>query len=62
MLARAHGGPAPIAIQFPYSLTERSIEAEHLPAAREFGLGVVPWSPLDGGFLTGKYTREGAGA
>ena len=39
---------------------ERNIEREHLPAARECGLGVCPWSPLAGGFLAGKYEREAA--
>lgn len=57
-LAGVHGVPAPIALQLEYSLTERAIEHEHLPAAREFGLGVLPWSPLAGGFLAGKYRRE----
>lgn len=57
-LAQAHGAPAPIAVQLEYSLVERSIEREHLPAAHELGLGVVPWSPLGGGLLSGKYTRE----
>ena len=61
-LATAHGIPGPIALQLEYSLVERSIEREHLPAARECGLGVCPWSPLAGGFLAGKYEREGAGA
>ncbi len=41
-LAGAHGVPGPIALQLEYSLFERSIEREHLPAARECGLGVVP--------------------
>ena len=49
--------PGPIAIQVEYSLVARDVEAEHLPAAREAGLGVMPWSPLAGGFLTGKYKR-----
>lgn len=61
-LASAHGIPGPIALQLEYSLTERSIEREHLPAARECGLGVCPWSPLAGGFLAGKYERADEGA
>ena len=40
---------------------ERSIEREHVPAARECGLGIMPWSPLAGGFLAGKYNREAGG-
>lgn len=50
--------PSPIAIQVEYSLVARDIESEHIPAAREAGMGVMPWSPLAGGFLTGKYRRE----
>ena len=61
-LASAHAVPGPIALQLEYSLVERSIEREHLPAARECGLGVCPWSPLAAGFLAGKYQREGEGA
>ncbi|RMB61625.1 aldo/keto reductase [Tessaracoccus antarcticus] len=57
-LARAHGLPTPIALQLEYSLVARDIEREHVPAARELGMGVVPWSPLAGGFLTGKYRRD----
>ena len=49
--------PGPIAIQVEYSLVARDVEAEHIPAAREGGMGVMPWSPLAGGFLTGKYRR-----
>lgn len=50
--------PGPIAIQLEYSLVARDVEAEHFPAAREGGMGVMPWSPLAGGFLSGKYRRE----
>ena len=61
-LAAAHGVPGPIAMQLAYSLVERNIEREYVPLAREFGLGIAPWSPLAAGFLAGKYQREGAGA
>ena len=61
-LAAAHGVPGPVAMQVSYSLVERSVEREHLPAAREFGMGVTPWGPLGAGFLAGKYQREDAGA
>ena len=61
-LAAAHGVPGPIAMQLEYSLVERTVEREHVPAARDGGLGVCPWSPLAGGFLTGKYTRGGEDA
>jgi aryl-alcohol dehydrogenase-like predicted oxidoreductase len=61
-LAQAHGVPGPIALQLEYSLVERDIEREYVPAARELGLAIVPWSPLAGGFLAGKYARAGTGA
>ena len=50
--------PGPIAMQVEYSLVARDVEAEHVPAAREAGMAVVPWSPLAGGFLSGKYDRD----
>ena len=61
-LAQAHGVPGPIAMQMEYSLVARTLETEHVPAARECGLGIVPWSPLAAGFLAGKYERAGTGA
>jgi aryl-alcohol dehydrogenase-like predicted oxidoreductase len=61
-LAHAHGVPGPIAMQLAYALTERSIENEYVPLARENGLGITPWSPLAAGFLAGKYQRDQAGA
>lgn len=61
-LAGVHGVPGPIALQLEYSLTERGIEREHVGAARQFGLGITPWSPLAAGFLSGKYVREAQGA
>ena len=56
--------PGPIAMQVEYSLVARDVESEHIPAALEAGMGVMPWSPLAGGFLSGKYARgktRGAG-
>jgi aryl-alcohol dehydrogenase-like predicted oxidoreductase len=50
-----------VATQVQYSLAERSIEREILPMCRDLGVGVVVWSPLAGGALTGKYARAGAG-
>jgi aryl-alcohol dehydrogenase-like predicted oxidoreductase len=47
-----------VALQIEYSLIERTVEGELIPMAQELGLGVTPWSPLRGGVLTGKYTRE----
>ncbi len=58
-LAEHRGFEPPIGLQLEYSLVERSIEREHIPAARELGIGICPWSPLASGFLTGKYTKEG---
>lgn len=58
-LAEKEGKERLIALQLEYSLVERNIEREHIPAAQELGLGVCPWSPLASGFLTGKYKREG---
>jgi aryl-alcohol dehydrogenase-like predicted oxidoreductase len=57
-LAECHGLPKPIALQLEYSLVERTIEREHVPAAQELGLAICPWSPLASGFLTGKYKRD----
>src|SRR4030095_6755200 len=48
-------------LQPQYSLVCRSIEREHLPLCLEEGIGVIPWSPLGGGLLTGKI-RKGAAA
>jgi aryl-alcohol dehydrogenase-like predicted oxidoreductase len=56
-LAALRGQPGPIAMQYFHSLVSRGMEAEHLPLAREMGLGFMPWSPLAYGLLTGKYDR-----
>ncbi|MGV8875995.1 MAG: aldo/keto reductase [Rhodoglobus sp.] len=57
-LARAHGYPAPVTLQMQYNLLVRGIEAEILPAAADAKLGLLAWSPLAGGWLTGKYQRD----
>ena len=57
-LAKERGVPGPIALQYFYSLVDRDIEPEHVPLAAEFGMGIVPWSPLAYGLLTGKYDRS----
>jgi aryl-alcohol dehydrogenase-like predicted oxidoreductase len=44
--------------QPPYSMLVRGIEADVLPVAREFDMGVLPWSPLAGGWLSGNYRRD----
>jgi len=60
-LAEQQGKERLIALQLEYSLVERNIEREHVPAAQELGIAVCPWSPLAMGFLSGKYKREGSG-
>jgi aryl-alcohol dehydrogenase-like predicted oxidoreductase len=49
-----------VTLQAEYSLVTRDIEREHVPLCRETGLGILAWSPLAGGFLSGKYQRAGA--
>lgn len=44
--------------QPPYHVLDRRIERELIPVAQTYGLAIIPWSPLAGGMLTGKYTRE----
>ncbi|MEI9941080.1 MAG: aldo/keto reductase [Pseudomonadota bacterium] len=61
LLAQFHGWAPLVALQIEYSLAERTVEGELVPMAQELGLGVVPWSPLASGRLSGKYTRENAG-
>src|ERR1700752_4275945 len=58
-LAELQGKERLIALQLEYSLVERNIEREHIPVAQELGIAVLPWSPLAGGFLDGKYKRFG---
>lgn len=59
-LAQKEGKEHAIALQLEYSLVERNIEREHIPVAQELGIGICPWSPIAGGFLAGKYKRDGA--
>ena len=47
-----------VSLQMQYSLVARELEREHIPLCLEHGLGVLPWSPLAGGFLTGKYDKD----
>jgi len=60
-LAQLRGLTPLIALQIEYSLLERTVEGELVPAALELGLGITPWSPLKSGALSGKYTRANAG-
>ena len=57
-LARQLGLAAPVTLQPQYSLIVREIEWEIVPAALDAGLGLLPWSPLGGGWLSGKYQRD----
>lgn len=56
--AKALGLTVPVTLQPQYSLVSREIEFEIVPAALHNGVGLLPWSPLASGFLSGKYTRE----
>ncbi|QIS02475.1 aldo/keto reductase [Nocardia brasiliensis] len=56
-IADLRGWSPLIALQVEYNLAERTVERELVPMARELGLGVIPWSPLASGVLTGKYSR-----
>ncbi len=49
-----------VTLQAEYSLAVRDLEREHRPLCRENGLGILPWSPLAGGFLSGKYRKDQA--
>lgn len=55
-IARLRGWAPVIALQLEYSLLERTSEGELIPMAQAMGMGVLPWSPLRGGFLSGKYS------
>ena len=57
-LATFRGLARPVTLQPQYSLLVREIEWEIVPACRSTGLGLLPWSPLGGGWLTGKYRRD----
>ena len=56
--AREHGWTPPVTLQPQYNLLVRDIEHEVVPACLDGGLGMLPWSPLAGGWLTGKYQRD----
>src|SRR3546814_5099961 len=57
-IAELRGWSPLIALQVEYSLIERTVERDLIPMAREMGLGVIPWSPLASGVLTGKYQQS----
>ncbi len=56
--AERRGQVGPHTEQPPYSILSRGIERDVLPITERFGMGVVVWSPLSGGWLTGKYSRS----
>ena len=56
-IARDGGSTRPRISQPFYNMLHREIEAEHLPACRELGIGVTPYRPLESGLLSGKYAR-----
>ena len=60
-VAESRGRERFVTEQPPYSILTRGIERDLLPVTERYGMGVLPWSPLAGGWLTGRY-RKGAGA
>ncbi len=60
MDGESKGLEAFVSVQNRYSLLDRTVEDEVVPAAERFGLGVLPFFPLEYGLLTGKYTRDSA--
>ena len=56
-LAKTNHLASYVTLQAQYSLLVRDLEREHAPLCRDQGLGILPWSPLAGGFLTGKFEK-----
>ena len=59
-LSERHGWERFVSLQPPYSILRRTMEAEHFPMSLKFGLANIVWSPLEGGWLSGKYRRDAA--
>lgn len=57
-VAKAHNWALPVTLQPQYNLLVRDIEHEIVPACLDAGMGLLPWSPLAGGWLSGKYERD----
>ncbi|MGH2831459.1 MAG: aldo/keto reductase, partial [Solirubrobacteraceae bacterium] len=57
--AKERGRERFICEQPPYSMLIRRIEADVLPVCEQYGMGVIPWSPLAGGWLSGRYSKGG---
>jgi aryl-alcohol dehydrogenase-like predicted oxidoreductase len=60
-IARFRGWAPVVALQLEYNLLERTSEGELIPMAQAMGMGVLPWSPLASGFLSGKYSSRSTG-
>jgi aryl-alcohol dehydrogenase-like predicted oxidoreductase len=58
-VAQRRGRERFVCEQPPYSLLHRAVEAEVLPVCEGYRMGVIPWSPLAGGWLSGKYSKDG---
>ena len=58
-VAKERGRERFVCEQPPYSILVRGVEAELLPTCRRYGMGVIPWSPLAGGWLSGKFRKGG---
>src|SRR6202166_2021122 len=61
-IAHFRGWAPIIAVQLEYSLLERTAEGELFPMAQAMGMGIMPWSPLKHGLLSGKFRRDSAGS
>jgi aryl-alcohol dehydrogenase-like predicted oxidoreductase len=57
-ISERHGWERFVSLQPPYSMLRRVMEAEHFPMSLKFGIANIVWSPLEGGWLSGKYRRE----
>ncbi|MCU0451758.1 MAG: aldo/keto reductase [Bernardetiaceae bacterium] len=57
-LAERQGWTRFAAMQYYYTIADRTVEHELVPLAQDQGMGLMPWSPLAGGFLSGKFTRQ----
>jgi len=55
--AKACNLPSFVSVQSRYNILEREIERELVPCCQSYNIGVIPWGPLSGGFLTGKYSK-----
>ncbi len=57
-MARERGRERFVCEQPPYSILVRGVESDVLPTAQRYGMGVIPWSPLAGGWLSGRYRKD----